>query len=118
MSTPESLQLDVNIFIAPSDLQAFWEALEPAYQAVIAEKECTQFEISVSEDKEKDEVTIHFVESWAASLEWLTTVQSRKPYYKPYLEATEKMFKRPREGKIFKRLVNKSYASETHFTKN
>lgn len=62
--------------IDPQQLDAFFEALKPAYDAVTAEPECAFFEIYRDPNVPGK---IKFVENWNASLEWLTTVRAKFP---------------------------------------
>ncbi|KAE8160224.1 hypothetical protein BDV40DRAFT_302535 [Aspergillus tamarii] len=102
MSTPsESISLQVTIHLNPEDLPKFWTAMKPAYEAVIAEPECTFFELYQEPDSPG---TISWVENWSASKEWLIGVQLKKPYYHDYLAVTEPLFVKPREVKLLKRV--------------
>ncbi|KAE8420995.1 hypothetical protein BDV36DRAFT_292670 [Aspergillus pseudocaelatus] len=97
MSTPsESLSLQVTIHLNPEDLPKFWIAMKPAYEAVIAEPECTFFELYQEPDSPG---TIS-----SASKEWLIGVQLKRPYYHDYLAVTEPLFVKPREVKLLKRV--------------
>jgi quinol monooxygenase YgiN len=69
-STP-SLSLHVSITVAPENVAAFFEALRPAYEGVIAEPECTFFQ--VFQNPEEPGV-IKFVEDWNVTKEWFMTV--------------------------------------------
>ncbi|KIY64837.1 hypothetical protein CYLTODRAFT_492787 [Cylindrobasidium torrendii FP15055 ss-10] len=117
MTKPEYLILNVHIVVRPADLEKFWKGLEISASRVIEEKECTLFEISYLENKEKDQVDIYLYEAWTCTVEWFNEVQMNKPYYKPYLEATEKLWKRPREMTISKRFPGKTHLKQTHFVK-
>ncbi|KAE8375361.1 hypothetical protein BDV26DRAFT_295102 [Aspergillus bertholletiae] len=102
MATPsDSLSLQVTIHLNHEDLPKFWAAFQPAYEAVIAEPECTFFE--VYEDPNAPG-TLSWVENWSASPEWLLGVQAKKPYYHDYLAATEPLYVKPREIKLLKRV--------------
>lgn len=67
----ESFSLHVRITIAPENVPAFLEALKPAYDAVIAEPNCTSFEVYQSPEEPG---VIKFVEHWNATKEWMMTV--------------------------------------------
>jgi hypothetical protein len=69
----ESFSLHVRITIAPENVPAFLEALKPAYDAVIAEPECTFFEVYQSPEEPG---VIKFVENWNATKEWMMTVST------------------------------------------
>lgn len=69
--TGPSFSLHVTITIDPSNIEKFFEALKPAYDAVIAEPECVFFEVYQSSSEPG---VIKFVENWNASLEWLMDV--------------------------------------------
>jgi len=70
----ESISLHVRITIAPENVPAFLEALKPAYDAVIAEPECTLFEVCQSPSEPG---VFKFVENWNATKEWMMTVSER-----------------------------------------
>jgi len=109
------LSLEVTIYIAPENVTKFLEILRPAYEAVIAEPECTFFEVFIDPDQPG---VIHWVEGWAKDKVWLLSVQMQKDYYKPYLAATEPMFIKDREVKIFEKLpVEWTHVKPEHFTK-
>lgn len=86
--------LEVTITIAPENVDKFFEFFRLPYQAVIAEPECTFFEVFV--DPEQPGV-IHWIEGWKKDKFWFMGVQMAKDYYKPYLAATEPMFIKPRK---------------------
>ena len=86
MSTPsESISLQVTIHLNPEDLPKFWTAMKPAYEAVIAEPECTFFELYQEPDSPG---TISWVENWyipllelcSYYLSILPSLQSRRRY--------------------------------------
>lgn len=56
-----SCSLHVQITIDPKNVQAFFDAFEPAYKNVVAEPECTYFEVFQSLE---DPGTISWVENW------------------------------------------------------
>lgn len=58
----ESISLQVTVHLKPEDVPKFWAAFEPAYKAVIAEPECTFFELYQSLDSPG---TISWVENWS-----------------------------------------------------
>lgn len=67
----ERIGLHVTVYIDPSSVPAFVEAIEPVYKAVCAEPECTFFEIYQSPENPGE---ISWVEHWAKSGEWLLNV--------------------------------------------
>ncbi|RAL10246.1 putative quinol monooxygenase [Aspergillus homomorphus CBS 101889] len=102
MASPSAgISLHVTVHISPENLPKFWEAMHPVYEKVIAEPECTFFEIYQSPENPG---TLSWVENWSQSLEWLFEVQIKKPYYHDYLAVTEPMFIKPREVKIYNRV--------------
>jgi quinol monooxygenase YgiN len=60
-STFQGLSLHVTIHIAPENLPKFWEAFKPVYDKVIAEPECTFFEVYQSPEEPG---TLSWVENW------------------------------------------------------
>ncbi|KIY64836.1 hypothetical protein CYLTODRAFT_445733 [Cylindrobasidium torrendii FP15055 ss-10] len=109
MTGTEYLCVNAVIVIASADLEEFWKGFEDVFNKVIAEEECTLFERSYQEDKENDEVIIRLFEAWTGTVEWFREVQMNKPYYKPYLEATQKLWRRDHEFKIARRLGLSQY---------
>lgn len=95
-----SLHLDVTV--APENVDKFLAAFKPCYEAVIAEPENTFFEVFQEADQPG-----HFriVENWSKGKDWFMAVQLTKDYYKPYLEATESMWIKPREFKLMDRMA-------------
>ncbi|KAK3063546.1 hypothetical protein LTS18_014671 [Coniosporium uncinatum] len=102
------LGFKAEIFVDPSNADAFIAALKPAADKAFAEPECTLFQAYQVDDEPG-----HFVliENWTEDKEWLMTAslpnvtfakQVTKPYYKPYLDATEPMFVKPRQITAFK----------------
>ncbi|KAH7324978.1 hypothetical protein B0I35DRAFT_449760 [Stachybotrys elegans] len=103
----EGISLHVSVTISPENVTRFFEFFKPVYEAVIAEPECSFFEVYQSPE---DPGALHWVENWSQSVEWLIKVQLTKPYYQEYLEATEPMFIKPREFKVVHHVEGYSYA--------
>lgn len=62
MSSPkQEISLHITIYIAPENVTKFFEYFKPAYEKVIAEKECTFFEVYQSPE---DPGTLSWVENW------------------------------------------------------
>ncbi|KAL2813344.1 hypothetical protein BDW59DRAFT_154851 [Aspergillus cavernicola] len=99
-STP-GISLQVSVFIAEENVPKFFEAFLPVYEKVIAEPECTFFEIYQNPQNPGE---LSWVENWSASMEWLIGVQVKKSYYEEYLKVTTPMFIKEREIKILNRL--------------
>lgn len=57
----ERLSLHMTVYISPENVEKFWEAFKPLYDHVIAEPECTFFEVYQSAE---DPGTISWVENW------------------------------------------------------
>jgi quinol monooxygenase YgiN len=116
------ISLQVTVTIAPENVSKFLELFQSVYEKVIAEPECTFFEVYHSPENPG---VLSWVENWylllsffllwllltdayvvtrTQSIEWLFQNQFSKEYYKEYLETTEPMFLKPREAKILKRL--------------
>lgn len=106
------LSLHVTVFVAPTDVEKFFSYLRPAYEKVAAEPECTFFEVFTSPTEPG---AIHWVEGWTKDTKWLLEVQLQKEYYKPYFAATEQMFVKPREYKIYDKLPGWATAKPEHF---
>lgn len=60
-STTEGVSLQVTVHISPENVPKFFEAFKPLYETVIAEPDCTFFELY--QDPE-DPGTISWVENW------------------------------------------------------
>lgn len=69
--TGPSYSLHVKFHIDPAKVDAFFEALKPAYDAVCAEPECIFFEVYQSMEEPG---VIKFVENWNCSIEWMMNV--------------------------------------------
>lgn len=95
------ISLHVTITVAPENIDKFLEALRPCYEAVIAEPDCTFFE--VFQDPEKPG-RFRFVENWTKAKDWFMQHQITKDYYKPYMAATEPLWIEPREFTFFSRM--------------
>ncbi|KAF4629857.1 hypothetical protein G7Y89_g8293 [Cudoniella acicularis] len=97
----QGLSLHVTVTVAPENVQQFLAHLQPAFEVVAAEPECTFFEVYTSSDQPG---VIRWVEGWSKDRQWLLQVQFQKDYYKPYIAATEPLFIKPREFQIFDKL--------------
>lgn len=75
MSSPHSrspgFSLHVTITIDPSNISAFLAAFRPCYEAVVAEPDCTYFEVFHSLD---DPGVFRFVENWSKDPKWFQEV--------------------------------------------
>ncbi|OAQ60544.1 antibiotic biosynthesis monooxygenase domain-containing protein [Pochonia chlamydosporia 170] len=101
INLPErGFSLHVNITIDPSNVDAFLAAFRPVYEAVVAEPDCSFFEVFYSLDEPG---VFRFVENWNKSREWFLENQLTKEYYKPYLDITEPMWIKPRTFNFFGR---------------
>ncbi|KAH7014675.1 hypothetical protein B0J12DRAFT_746956 [Macrophomina phaseolina] len=103
-----SLSVHVKITVDPSDIDAFLKALQPTYDAVIAEPLNTFFE--VYQDARTPGI-FKLVENWDASVEYMRTVQEKKEYYKAYFETTRPMYKKPLELEIYTRMPGNKWVS-------
>ncbi|GAQ02942.1 hypothetical protein ALT_0263 [Aspergillus lentulus] len=101
MALFQGISLHMTVYIDPANLPTFWKAFKPVYEAVIAEPECTFFE--VYQDPENPGA-ITWVENWSKPMEWLVEVQANKPYYKEYFAATMPLYLKPREVKVLDRV--------------
>ncbi|KAH7418592.1 hypothetical protein BKA64DRAFT_763072 [Cadophora sp. MPI-SDFR-AT-0126] len=103
MSTPilaptVSFILQVKITIDPKDRSTFLQYFKPAYEAVIAEPECAYF--FVGENAQEPGV-FRWTEGWTRDVGWFMENQITKPYYEPYLKATEPLFTSPRIAEMY-----------------
>lgn len=74
INLPErGFSLHVNITIDPSNVDAFLAAFRPVYEAVVAEPDCSFFEVFYSLDEPG---VFRFVENWNKSREWFLEVSS------------------------------------------
>ncbi|KAJ5786753.1 uncharacterized protein N7503_011965 [Penicillium pulvis] len=114
-----SFSLHVKIYIDPSNVEKFLEHFKPVYDAVVKEPECRFFELH---QDPANPGTLTWVENWHVlsssfqgnhannisrntTTQWFMENQMTKAYYEPYLAATEPMFVKPREFKIYNRLA-------------
>ena len=116
----DRFSLQVTVYFKPEDVPKFFEHFKSIFEKVTAEPDCVYFEIF--QDPE-DPGKISWIENWDKSPAWMMEVytilpttrlqvlilttgkhQISKEYYKPYFEATEPMFVKPREFKILKRV--------------
>ncbi|KAJ5091209.1 hypothetical protein NUU61_006079 [Penicillium alfredii] len=109
MSSTPGFSLQVTVYLNPDDVPKFLEHIKPAYDAVVAEPECQFFEVY---QLQEEPGTLHWVEDWNATTDWFMKEQITKPYYKDYLAATESMFVKPREFKIYNRLGSSFYTAK------
>ncbi|OJJ07253.1 hypothetical protein ASPVEDRAFT_46604 [Aspergillus versicolor CBS 583.65] len=100
-TTSPGISFHATVFIAEEDVDKFFEACRPVFDKIIAEPECTFFEIYQSPENSGE---ISWVENWSASVEWLMEVQVKKDYYIPYFQATEPMYVKPRVMKLVNRV--------------
>lgn len=95
LTTPSpGISLEVTVTVSPENVTKFLELMRPAYEAVIAEPECTFFEVYIDPNQPG---VLHWVEGWTKDQNWLLGVQLQKDYYKPYLAATEPLFIKERK---------------------
>jgi quinol monooxygenase YgiN len=62
------LSLHVTVTVAPENVSKFLDLLRPVYEAVVAEPECTFFEVLTSSDQPG---VLHFFEGWSKDRKWL-----------------------------------------------
>ncbi|KAI1873735.1 uncharacterized protein JN550_003004 [Neoarthrinium moseri] len=93
-NSSKGVSLQVKIYLKPEDLPKFFEHFKPAYDQIIAEPECTFFEMYQSQEEPG---TLFWVENWSVSKEWLIQNQFPKEYYKPYFAATDPLHIKSRE---------------------
>ncbi|KAJ5226352.1 hypothetical protein N7468_007577 [Penicillium chermesinum] len=90
--------LHQKIYINSKDVDKFFKYFKPTHDAIIKEPECRFLEV-YQDPKEPGTI------SWD---------QMTKDYYKDYLAATEPMFIKPREFKIFNRVGAPYYTVKDH----
>ncbi|KAI0164446.1 hypothetical protein GGR52DRAFT_559881 [Hypoxylon sp. FL1284] len=93
----QGISLHVTVHIAPENVDRFIAAFKPVFDLVVAEPECTFFQVYQSPEEPGK---LSWVENWSKDTQWLVEHQITKPYYKEYLEITEPMFLKPREATI------------------
>ncbi|KAF4952294.1 hypothetical protein FSARC_12682 [Fusarium sarcochroum] len=71
METSTSISLHVTVYLKPEDVPKFFEYFRPVYDKVVAEPECTFFEVYQSQE---DPGTIRWVENWSRTVDWLNNV--------------------------------------------
>ncbi|KAH8686199.1 hypothetical protein BGZ61DRAFT_533762 [Ilyonectria robusta] len=108
MAAKSGFSLHVTIFIDPLNVAEFFKHFKLAYENVIAEPECTFFEVYQSPENPGE---LRWVENWSASVKWFQEHQMTKEYYKPYFEATEPLFVKPRQFQIHNRMEGYFYAA-------
>lgn len=99
INNPETTFFLTTIHIAPSDLTTFLSILkETSYADATRKSECFVFEVLHNNDEPG---VVKLVEGWTQSKEWYETVHMKSPHYAPYIEATEKLWTKPRKGLIY-----------------
>lgn len=75
MSSPHvrstGFSLHVTITVDPANIAAFLAAFRPVYEAVVAEPDCTYFEVFHSIDEPG---VFRFVENWSKDPQWFKEV--------------------------------------------
>ncbi|KAH7363792.1 hypothetical protein BKA65DRAFT_532508 [Rhexocercosporidium sp. MPI-PUGE-AT-0058] len=102
MSTPilapkVAFILQVKVTFDPKNRDTFLKYFKPAYDAVIAEAECAYFFVG---ENAQDPGVFRWTEGWTKDVAWFMAEQIHKPYYEPYLKATEPLFTSPRVAEI------------------
>ncbi|KAK3057059.1 hypothetical protein LTR09_002097 [Extremus antarcticus] len=99
----DRFSLQLTVWFKPSDLPKFWSAFKPIFDVVAAEPELLYFE--VFEDP-AEPGKISWIENWDMPPQKFLTefMPSRMEHYKPYMEATEPLFVKPRQFTVMKRV--------------
>ncbi|KAL4919195.1 hypothetical protein BDW62DRAFT_200076 [Aspergillus aurantiobrunneus] len=97
------ISIHVTVLIAEHNLGKWFEAARPAFERLIAEPECTFFEIYQSQDNPGELSWVCIVGMAYGGIAWIL-VQLKKDYYEPYLRITEPMFLKSRQVKVKNRL--------------
>jgi quinol monooxygenase YgiN len=87
----------VTFRIKPGSVDAFKEELLKVAVPVIAEPECLTLDYA---QDPQDPARFMLYEVWP-SREYFEKTQQAKPYYRPYLEATQPMWAEPRQFTYF-----------------
>jgi len=90
--------LTVKIYLKPEDVASFLTHFRPIYEKCLAEPECAYFLFG---ENLQEPGVIQWTEGWTKDPQWFQTEQMTKEYYKPYFEATEPMFIKPREAGLY-----------------
>ncbi|KAH9212860.1 hypothetical protein DL95DRAFT_524799 [Leptodontidium sp. 2 PMI_412] len=103
MSTPVlapkvAFILQVKVTFDPKDRDTFLKYFKPAYDAVIAEPECAYFFIG---ENIQEPGVFRWTEGWTKDIAWFMAEQINKPYYEPYLKATEPLFTSERVAEVY-----------------
>lgn len=77
MASFRGISLHMTVYIDPAKLPTFWEAFKPVYEHVIAEPECTFFE--VYQDPENPG-TITWVENWCVVANMMKNLTDWSPW--------------------------------------
>lgn len=107
-----SFILFVKIWVPESFVPEFWTHFKPAYDAVINEPECRFFLVCPNP---QEPGCLSWIEGWSKDVDWFMGVQAQKDYYKPYLEATEKVFTKPRQFEILRPVKDVGAQGLCHF---
>ncbi|PYI04695.1 hypothetical protein BO78DRAFT_319995 [Aspergillus sclerotiicarbonarius CBS 121057] len=96
------------VYINPDDLPKFWDAFRPVYDKVIAEPECTLFEVYQSQEEPG---TLTWVENWHVfAFQGATSTT----YYHDYLAVTTPMYIKLQKFKIFNQVTPYSIVKSTN----
>ncbi|KAF8847403.1 hypothetical protein BDZ45DRAFT_681911 [Acephala macrosclerotiorum] len=90
--------LQVKVTFDPKDRDTFIKYFKPCYDSVIVEPECAYF--LIGEDLQQPGV-YRWTEGWTKDAAWFMNEQITKPYYKPYLKATEPLFTSERVAEAY-----------------
>ncbi|OCL10314.1 hypothetical protein AOQ84DRAFT_289535 [Glonium stellatum] len=99
------LSLHIKITVAPENGEKFLAALKPVFEKVVAEPECTYFEVFQNPETPG---AFCLVQNWNCTKQEMIEVQ-RKDYYKPYVAETEAMWVKPREIEIWERMPTREW---------
>ncbi|KAE8444205.1 hypothetical protein EG329_000802 [Mollisiaceae sp. DMI_Dod_QoI] len=90
--------LQVKVTFDPKDRETFLKYFKPGYDAAVVEPECAYF--LIGEDMQHPGV-FRWTEGWTKDVTWFMTEQVTKPYYEPYLKATEPLFTSDRVAEAY-----------------
>jgi len=97
-TTSPTLTMILKVTVDPSNVAAFLSALKPVYDGVSSTPECTFVQLLQSPAQPG---VFKIVETWNATMEWLQTVQLKKPYYAVLAEKVQPLYTKPQEIEVW-----------------
>ncbi|KAF2805949.1 uncharacterized protein BDZ99DRAFT_466255 [Mytilinidion resinicola] len=103
-----TLTMILKVTVDPSNVPAFLEALRPVYDGVSSTPECTFVQLLQSPSSPGE---FKIVETWNATMEWLQSVQLKKPYYAILAEKVTPLYTKPQEIEVWEGVQGKEWVS-------